>query len=129
PFDDRDHGSSAPVVVVNRQFASKLFPNQNPVGRSLRNNGVVYEIFGVCGDTPFGKLRDAIPPTFYRHFAQPQSREAGAATFQVRTSAGEAALMASVRAAVAGIDKDLPVFDVRTETQQIDALLSRGRRF
>jgi len=34
-----------------------------------------------------------------------------------------------VRAAVAGIDKDLPVFDVRTETQQIDALLSRERLF
>ena len=126
-FDQRDHGTSSPVVVVNRQFANKFFPYQNPVGRSLRNNGVVYEIVGVCGDTPFGRLRDAIPPTFYRHFAQPQSREAGAATFQVRTPAGEAALMNSVRAAVAGIDKDLPVFDVRTQTEQIDSLLSRER--
>jgi len=128
-FDDRDHGTSAPVVVVNRQFAKMFFPSQNPVGRSLRNNGVVYEIVGVCGDTPFGRLRDAIPPTFYRHFAQPQNREAGAATFQVRTSAGQAALMTSVRGAIAGIDKDLPVFDVRTQTEQIDSLLSRERLF
>jgi predicted permease len=128
-FDDRDHGTSPPVVVVNRQFANAFFPNQNPVGRSLRNNGIVYEIVGVCGNTPFGKLREAIPPTFYRHFAQPQSREAGAANFQVRTSAGEAALMTSVRAAVAGLDKDLPVFDVRTQMEQIDALLSRERLF
>jgi predicted lysophospholipase L1 biosynthesis ABC-type transport system permease subunit len=128
-FDARDHGSSTPVTVVNRQFVNKFFPNQNPVGRSLRNNGVVYEVVGVCGDTPFGKLRDAIPPTFYRHFAQPQSREAGAANFQVRTPAGEAALMNRVRATVAGIDKDLPVFDVRTQAAQIDSLLSRERLF
>jgi ABC-type antimicrobial peptide transport system permease subunit len=35
----------------------------------------------------------------------------------------------SVRAVVAGIDRDLPVFDVRTQVEQIDALLSRERLF
>jgi ABC-type antimicrobial peptide transport system permease subunit len=34
-----------------------------------------------------------------------------------------------VRAAVRAIDKDLPLFDVRTQTQQIDALLGRERLF
>ncbi len=33
--------------------------------------------------------------------------------------------MTAVRAVVAGIDRDLPVFNVRTQTEQIDALLSR----
>ena len=127
PFDRRDGETSPPVVMVNRQFATRFFPNQNPVGRSLSNNGVIYEIVGVCGDTPFGRLRDPIPPTFYRLFAQ--IREQASMTFEVRTTAREAALMSSVRAAVAGIDKDLPVFDVRTQTEQIDALLSRERLF
>jgi len=34
-----------------------------------------------------------------------------------------------VRAEVRAIDKDLPVFDVRTQTQQIDGTLSRERLF
>lgn len=127
PFDQRDGETSQPVVMVNRQFVKEFFPDGNPVGRSLRNNNVVYEIVGVCGDTPFGRLRVPIPPTFYRLFAQ--IREPGAMTFEVRTSARETALMNSVRGAVAGIDKDLPVFDVRTQTEQIDALLSRERLF
>ena len=126
-FDERDRDGSPPVVVVNRQFAKQFFPNQNPVGRRLANNDAIYEIAGVCGDTPFGQLRDPIPPTFYRLFAQ--IREPGSMTFEVRTAAGGTVLMSSVRAAVAGIDKDLPVFDVRTQTEQIDALLSRERLF
>jgi ABC-type antimicrobial peptide transport system permease subunit len=50
-------------------------------------------------------------------------------TFEVRTAASETAIMASVRAAVRAIDKDLPVFDVRSQTAQIDAVLARERMF
>jgi len=50
-------------------------------------------------------------------------------TFAVRTTASGSMVMNSVRAVVRGIDKTLPVFDVRTQTEQIDALLSRERLF
>jgi len=126
-FDGHDRETSAPVVVVNQQFARLFFPNENPVGRTIRNNDVVYQIVGVCGDTPFGRLRAPIPPTFYRHFTQ--GPEPGAMTFEVRTGASEAALMNDVHAVVRAVDRDLPVFDVRTQAQQIDATLSRERLF
>jgi predicted permease len=128
PFDDRDRETSPPVVVVNQQFVKEFFPNEHPIGKTVRNNDRLFEIVGVCGNTPFGRLGAPVPPTFYRHFAQ-AAREPGAMTFEVRTPVGEAALMQSVRAAVRDIDKDLPVFDVRTQTQQIDALLWRERLF
>ena len=50
-------------------------------------------------------------------------------TFEVRTAASAGAIMNAVRADVRAIDKDLPVFDVRTQTQQIDGTLSRERLF
>lgn len=50
-------------------------------------------------------------------------------TFEVRTAATAGATMSAVRAEVRAIDKDLPVFDVRTQTQQIDGTLSRERLF
>jgi predicted permease len=126
-FDEHDRESSPPVAVVNQRFVREFFPNGNPIGRTIRNGNLLYEIVGVCGDTPFGRIRAPIPPTFYRHFTQ--TGEPGQMTFEVRTAASETAIMSSVRAAVRAIDKDLPLFDVRTQTQQIDALLGRERLF
>jgi predicted permease len=126
PFDGRDREASQPVAVVNERFVKEFFPEEDPIGRTIRSNGRLYEIIGVSGDTPYA-LRDSVPPTFYRCFTQ--ADEPGAMTFAVRTTASGPMVMNSVRAAVRGIDKDLPVFDVRTQTEQIDALLSRERLF
>jgi len=126
-FDERDRETSPPVVVVNQRFVKEFFPNENPIGRTIRNNNLLYEIVGICGDTPFGRIRAPIPPTFYRHFAQ--AGEPGAMTFELRTSVRETPVIDAARAAVRAIDKDLAVFDVRTQTQQIDAILSRERLF
>jgi predicted permease len=127
-FDEHDHETSPPVVVVNRRFVKEFFPNQNPIGRIIRNNDLLYEIVGICGDTAYGRINAPMPPTFYRHFTQ-AGEQPGAMTFAVRTGANETAVINGVRAAVRAIDKDLPVFDVRTQSQQIDAMLSRARLF
>jgi predicted permease len=126
-FDEHDRETSPPVTVVNQRFVTEFFPGQNPIGKTVRNNNLLYEIVGVCGDTPFGRLRAPVPPTFYRHFTQ--AGEPGDMTFEVRTVASETAIMSSVRGAVRAIDKDLPVFDVRTQMEQIDAVLARERLF
>ena len=127
PFDGRDREASQPVAVVNERFVKEFFAGEDPIGRTVNSNGRLYEIIGVSGDTPY-TLRAPVPPTFYRCFTQ--ADEPGSMTFAVRTAAsGTAMVMNSVRAAVRGIDKDLPVFDVRTQTEQIDALLSRERLF
>jgi predicted permease len=126
-FDEHVGETSPPVVVVNQQFVKEFFPHENPIGRTLRNGNLLFEVVGICGDTPFGRLRAPVPPTFYRHFTQ--AGDPGAMTFEARTVAGETAIISGVRAAVRAIDKDLPVFDVRTQAQQIDALLSRERLF
>jgi predicted permease len=125
-FDRRDHETSPPVAIVNERFAEEFFPDGSPIGRTIRSNGRVYEVIGVSGDTPY-QLRASVPPTFYRCFTQ--ADEPGSMTFAVRTSASGTAVMNSVRAAMREIDGDLPAFDVRTQTQQIDALLSRERLF
>ncbi len=55
--------------------------------------------------------------------------DAGAVTFALRTAVTTAAIMKSVRQAVDRVDKELPVFDVRTQMQQIDATTSSERLF
>ncbi|HMF59105.1 MAG TPA: ABC transporter permease [Vicinamibacterales bacterium] len=126
PFDGTDRESSPPVAVVNERFVKEFFPDGDPIGRTIRSNDRLYAIIGVSGDTPYA-LRASVPPTFYRSFTQ--ADEPGSMTFAVRTTASGSMVMNSVRAVVRGIDKTLPVFDVRTQTEQIDALLSRERLF
>jgi predicted permease len=127
-FEAHDRGATQPpVVIVNQQFARTFFPNQNPVGRTLRSNNRLSQIVGVCGDTLFQAARSAVPPTFYRLTSQHDNL--GSVVFAVRTSIAPATMMASVRQTVDTIDKDLPVFDARTQTAQIDATLAHERLF
>ncbi|MFZ0594580.1 MAG: ABC transporter permease [Bryobacteraceae bacterium] len=123
----RDRANSPGVIVVNQQFVRKFFPNTNPVGQFVISNDETLRIVGICGDARFDKIRDAVPPTFYRPFTQ--GRDLGYLTFELKTAASEASIMKSVREVVRSIDKDLPIFDVRTQTEQIDDTLSNERLF
>ncbi|HLY41087.1 MAG TPA: ABC transporter permease [Terracidiphilus sp.] len=131
--------STAPVpILVNESFARKFFPKQNPIGLHLgypENNdphevlGPGYRILGIVGDTKYRDLKREIGPTMY-------SPLVGSHAYFVLRSAGDpTALVNAVRNIVAGADSRLPLFDVRTETQQIaqthfqERLLSRLSSF
>jgi len=126
-FTAHDGETSPPVVVVSERFVREFFPNQNPIGRTIRNGDKAFQIVGVSGDIRFGSARAPAPPLFYRHFTQ--AGEPGARTFEVRSSLALPALMNSVRQSVGDVDRDLPIFDVRTQEQQIDATYARERLF
>jgi predicted permease len=126
-FDAHDSAEGPPVTVINQRFARELFPNEDPIGRTLTNNNRLFQIVGICGDAHFDRARTPPPRTFYRLFTQ--NDNLGPMTVQVRTSAPLAAIVASVREAVDGIDKELPLFDVRTQEQQIDDTLASERLF
>jgi ABC-type antimicrobial peptide transport system permease subunit len=50
-------------------------------------------------------------------------------TFEVRTAANDASVIAAIREAVAGVDSELPIFDVRTQNEQIASTVSQERLF
>jgi predicted permease len=117
-------------VLVNQAFARKYFPNQNPVGRHMGNaqndepaTGPQpgYLIVGIVGDTKYSRLRRDVAPTMFL----PQVGKS--AHFELRTAGDPAALVKQVRAMVAQADNNLPLFDVRTQTQQIEQMLYQER--
>jgi macrolide transport system ATP-binding/permease protein len=117
-------------VLVNQAFAAKYFPNQNPVGRHMGNaqgdepaTGPQpgYLIVGIVGDTKYARLRRDILPTMF----MPQVGKS--AHFELRTAGDPTALVNQVRAIVAQADNNLPLFDVRTQTQQIEQMLYQER--
>ncbi len=118
--------TSAPTpVIVNQAFVGKYLGKENPVGKEFGESAGYeyapaspgYEIVGVVRDAKYNSLRREIHPMMY----MPQS--GSGATFEVRTAADPQALLPAIREVVAQINANLPLFDVTTESEQIDRLL------
>ncbi len=117
-------------VLVNQAFARKFFPNQNPVGLHMGNmqrddpaTGPQpgYLIVGIAGDTKYSRLRRDIMPTMFLPLV------GNSADFELRSSGDPTALVKQVRAIVSQADNNLPLFNVRTQTQQIEQALYQER--
>src|SRR5215472_19044951 len=67
-------------------------------------------------------------PTVYVPYAQ-DVKELDAMNFEVRTAGDPRNWIKSVRQAVQGLDRNLPLFDVRTQTEQIEQATFQERLF
>jgi predicted permease len=123
-----DRAGALAVAVVNQQFARKFFPDDpNPIGKTFYNRSTTWQIVGISGDARYNRVSVPAPPTFYRPYVQ--AEDLGGMTFEVRTAMAPAAVVPALREAVRAVDKELPVSDVRTQIEQIDATFSRQRLF
>ena len=124
-------GELAPkVAVVNQMMARKYFGDDNPIGRRLGFGGPPtagqIEIVGVARDASYTGLRDKTEPTVYLPYLQSPPRWA---TFIVRTSGNIAAMTPLIRDAVREVDSTLPLFAMKTQSQQVDESLAQERLF
>jgi predicted permease len=131
-FGRQDTESSAKVAIINRALAQKFFPNQNPLGKRFSTGKPDKDtkwirIVGISSDFRYAYLRKDPPPLFLLPYRQ--QAEANTLTYIVRTSIKPEAIVPSLRAAVHGVDSDLPLTDVRTQVQQIHSNLQQERMF
>jgi predicted permease len=123
------HAAPTPVLI-NRAFAEKNFSNQNPVGKHLGasdhnpNPGGLppgYLIIGVVGDTKYSELRREIKPGMYLPLT------GNSLHFELRTAMNPASFIPAVREIVSGVDRNLPLFEVMTQSDQVDRMLFQER--
>jgi predicted permease len=127
-FDSTDTSTSPAVAVINQAIAKRFYPNSNPVGKTFKGDrDKVYRIVGVSRNIKYSDLRDEFDPTFYILYNQ--SVEDAVMTYAVKTSVPIADLVPRLRAAVQLVDRDLPLRDVRTQKEQIEATMSQERLF
>ena len=126
-FNQRDTAESLRVVIVNQAFARYYFPDQSPLGKWVAFQGperdTHYRIVGVVKDVKYESLRHDFPRTIYMMNAQvPPGPDSY--TFAVRTSAGMAAAVQAIGAALARVDPELrPVSVVSLEDRVARSLL------
>ncbi len=130
-FSSQDTATSPKVAVINQSLARKRFPHENPIGKRFTSDEPEKDgwtqIVGICADTNYNDLRDGAQAQFL--VPTVQSRNMRFLTFEVRTQREVAGLAASIRHAVQQIDPDLPVLDIRTQQEQIDAEMQMERIF
>ena len=114
-FTDQDKAGTVPVVVVNETLARKHWPGEDAIGKRIRFYGPLekapwMEIVGVVRDVRH-ELNIPIEPEYYLPLAQ----DAWTGMVLVaKTKVEPLSLAAALRQQVWAIDKDQPVFDVKT---------------
>jgi predicted permease len=129
-FGPQDTASSHRVAIINQALAKKRFPNMDPVGRRFQTGDdkrVWVRIVGVCADTHYASLRLPAPPQFFMPYVQ--QPDVGGMTYALRTQLDPSQIGPALRHVVQQADRDLPVIDMRTQREQIDANIQIERTF
>ena len=133
-FSDADRLNSPLVAIVSASLARRHLAGENPIGKRLQvaigrdrpgqGSGMNVEIVGVVGDIKIASLEGEMRPAIYIPLPQ---LSIGLMTFVVRTEGDPLALANGVAAAVREIDPQLPLADVRSMEEVVDATISRPR--
>ena len=127
-FDDTDSRPETRVVILNKVFAQRFFPNDDPIGKRIRfgpTESPWSTIVGVVGNVRHtGPDREAEPQVYVPYAGNPPST----AMLAVRTDSDPRNLAAVVRDQVTAVDTEQPVFGVSTMEQRVLDSLS-GPRF
>ena len=119
-FAATDVAGAEPVAIVNREFADRYFPGEDPLGHRFRQAVPAdsqaepkpwLRIVGVSPSLQHDDIDDDVSPTFYRPIAQEVPRFAFLA---VRSATDAAALKTPLQKTVTAMDPDQPVYFLRT---------------
>jgi putative ABC transport system permease protein len=127
-FGEADTSDAQGVVIVNESFARIVFKARDPLARQISFGpppAPWSEVVDVVADTRDHALeQEAIPEIFVPYLQQPFFSMA----FVLRTAGSPQALVAPVRKAVEGIDKNQPLSETMTMDEVIAGLVA-PRRF
>ncbi|MBZ5560963.1 MAG: ABC transporter permease [Acidobacteriia bacterium] len=125
-FTDHDNADGPWVVIIDETLARRFFPNQDAIGKHVyfSDPSRAREIVGVVGgvrDTGF----DQQPrPTIYLPYLQTGDQTM---SLVVRTDSPPAAILPSIKKAIWSVDKDQPVFNIRTMDEIVAGIVSAQR--
>ena len=120
-FTSQDSAEAPGVVIVGQKMARRHWPDQDPIGRQLtlrpggKDAGRPLEVVGVVGDIHDWSLQHEPRAAVYVPTAQvpeEDSRRLLRMGFMARTSSEAASLIPAVRAAVAEVDPEVPIYAV-----------------
>jgi len=137
-FEDRDDETAPPVVIVDERLARHFWPNRDPIGQRMYQPQSPSDATKADAKTRWIKVVGVVRSVrledlagtrtsfgaYYFPYAQDPSR---LYTFAIKTTAELGAVARALRAAVARIDPELALFDVRTMGERAELSMSSRR--
>jgi len=124
-----DTTSSVKVVVVNQTMADHFFPHGDAIGHSFTVDDPSvkgeWQIVGVVRDAKYHNPRDKPERMTYLNVMQLAGDDAYAYWVQLATQGDPAQIAGEVRAAMAEIDPNLPILELRTIAEQVDQAMGQ----
>jgi predicted permease len=130
-FDDGDTGETPTVVVVNGAFASRYFPDEDPLGRRIRaaddpSQAPWATIVGIVSDARNRGLEQETSPELWTSHRQ-QGDWNNQMHLVLRTEGDPREIVPSVRERLRRLDPDLPVYAVQTLVERYDTVVFTRR--
>jgi predicted permease len=125
-FGAQDNDKSPPVAIINEAAARRFWPNQTAVGKRLRygSNSPEVEVIGVARDSKYITLGEGSTPYLYSPMSQIYL---SSAVMQVRAAGDPWTLVGAAQREVQALDKDLPLYGVKTMSQHLQGALLAPR--
>jgi predicted permease len=128
-FTSADTQNSAMVIVVNETLARRIWPDENPIGKRLKqgwpeSQGPWREVVGVVADIKLNGLERDTPMQTYLPITQ---IPIGSVGLVVRTAGDPLLLANAVEGTIHSIDKDLPVSAIRSMEQLLGISMAQRR--
>jgi putative ABC transport system permease protein len=128
-YDARDSATGQKVAIVNQAFANRFFPGGDPIGKRMsfgcsESQPLCRTIVGVVGNIRQENLTDEVTPEIYVPFSQ---IPVNGMTLFVRTTSDPLALVSALRNEVLAIDKNQPIYDVKTLDQRVNDAVAVSR--
>ena len=125
-FTDQDKADRPLVVIINETLARRYWPDGgNPIGQRLRlGPRFIPEIVGIVGDVKNSALNQQTTPAMYTSYLQiPEMKM----SLVVRAEGDPANMIRAVEKQVWAVDKDQPMYKIRTMEQVVGESQSSSR--
>lgn len=125
-FTEADSPTSPFVAVVNRTFVERFLQGRNPLGHTVTFTGrKQFTIVGESEDNKYAGIMENSMPMAW--FPYTQTIDVGTMQIELRTTGNPAAVLSTVRKAVADISPDLALLEPRTQQAEFDRTISDQR--
>ncbi len=118
PISPEDLEDARRVAIINATMGEKLWPDQDPVGRSftLFGTDVFFEVVGVVSDSKYNTMGENPMPYVYLPFEQNYDERMH---LYLRTDGDPAQLIEAARRELRPLDQGLPLTHLATMSQVI----------
>jgi putative ABC transport system permease protein len=126
-FTDQDRDGAQMVAIIDETMAHRFWPDETPTGKRLRKGAANSPWLTIVGVVKHVKNYGVAEKSNMELFTPYLQNPVNSLTLVVRTNADATGLIAGIRSEITKVDKDQPIYNIRTMEQVLATSLAQRR--